>query len=165
MRLRRRSRLAGKILIPDVYGFIRSHCELGGQLGTFVGILERHIELDGEEHGPMALRMVAELCGERRGKWREAEEAAVFAVESRLRLWDGILAASPRSRSSVQFRRGKTKESRAQARLSFVSIAMRALSSLESQGLDACVQAALVTGGRVLVQNALLDALVHQRRW
>jgi hypothetical protein len=81
-------------LIPDMFtGFVRSlDRDLGGQLGTFVWYLERHIELDGEEHGPMALRMVAELCGSDGEKWREAEEAAVFAVESRLRLWDGILA-------------------------------------------------------------------------
>ena len=79
-------------LIPEMFaGFIRSlDRELGGQLGTFLWYLERHIELDGEEHGPMALRMVAELCGADAERWKEAEEAAVFALESRLRLWDGI---------------------------------------------------------------------------
>jgi hypothetical protein len=81
-------------LIPEMFaGFVRSlDRQLGGQLGTFLWYLERHIELDGEEHGPMALRMVAELCGNDAGKWNEAEGAAIFAVESRLRLWDGILA-------------------------------------------------------------------------
>jgi hypothetical protein len=81
-------------LIPAMFtGFVRSlDRDLDGRLSTFVWYLERHIELDGEEHGPMALRMVAGLCGDDARKWREAEEAAVFAVESRLRLWDGILA-------------------------------------------------------------------------
>jgi hypothetical protein len=80
-------------LIPAMFtGFVRSlDRNLGGRLSTFLWYLERHIELDGEEHGPMALRMVAELCGDDPRKWREAEETAVFAVESRLRLWDGIL--------------------------------------------------------------------------
>ena len=40
----------------------------------------------------MALRMIAELCGDDAAKWDEAERAAVFALESRLRLWDGIAA-------------------------------------------------------------------------
>jgi hypothetical protein len=81
-------------LIPEMFaGFVRAlDRDLGGRLGTFLWYLERHIELDGDEHGPMALRMVDELCGNDVGKWQEAEEAAIFAVESRLRLWDGILA-------------------------------------------------------------------------
>lgn len=81
-------------LIPDMFkGFVRDlNRELAGQLETFIWYLERHIEVDGEEHGPMALRMIAELCGDHAAKWREAEEAAVFALESRLRLWDGIAA-------------------------------------------------------------------------
>ncbi len=80
-------------LIPAMFtGFVRSlDRDLGGRLGTFLWYLERHIELDGDEHGPMALQMVAELCGDDARKWREAEEAAVYALESRLRLWDGIL--------------------------------------------------------------------------
>ena len=81
-------------LIPEMFkGFVRElNQELRGQLETFLWYLERHIEVDGEEHGPMALRMIAELCGDDAKKWAEAEAAAVFALESRLRLWDGIAA-------------------------------------------------------------------------
>jgi hypothetical protein len=57
----------------------------------FVWYLERHIEVDGEEHGPMALRMVASLCGEEPKRWQEAAEAAESALQARLDLWDGIL--------------------------------------------------------------------------
>ena len=80
-------------LIPDMFkGFVRDlNRDLHGQLSTFVWYLERHIEVDGGEHGPMALRMVADLCGDEPQKWAEAEEAAVFALEARLRLWDGIV--------------------------------------------------------------------------
>ena len=79
-------------LIPDMFkGFVRDlNQELHGQLGTFIWYLERHIEVDGDEHGPMALRMVSNLCGEDDVKWAEAEEAANFALHARLRLWDGI---------------------------------------------------------------------------
>jgi hypothetical protein len=81
-------------LIPEMFkGFVRDlNRDLAGDLDTFLWYLERHIEVDGEEHGPMALRMIAELCGDDHAKWSEAEDAAVFALESRLRLWDGIAA-------------------------------------------------------------------------
>ena len=72
-------------------GFVRDlNRELPGSLETFLWYLDRHIEVDGGEHGPMALRMIADLCGDDDRKWAEAEEAAVFALQSRLRLWDGI---------------------------------------------------------------------------
>lgn len=79
-------------LIPDMFrGFIRDQDErLGGQLQTLRWYLERHIEVDGEEHGPMALRMVSELCGDDPTKWQEASQAAIYALQARLALWDGI---------------------------------------------------------------------------
>lgn len=82
-------------LIPEMFkGFVRDlNRDLHGHLDTFLWYLERHIEVDGEEHGPMALRMIGELCGTDAQHWQEAEQAAVFALESRLRLWDGIAAS------------------------------------------------------------------------
>ena len=79
-------------LIPEMFkGFVRDlNQDLHGQLSTFIWYLERHIEVDGGKHGPMALRMVSDLCGDDGTKWAEAERAAVFALESRIRLWNGI---------------------------------------------------------------------------
>ena len=47
-------------LIPDMFrGFIRDQDErLSGRLSIFRWYLDRHIEVDGDEHGPMALRMI-----------------------------------------------------------------------------------------------------------
>lgn len=53
--------------------------------------LDRHIEVDGDSHGPMALQMVEELCRDDEKKWHEATAAASAAIEARIALWDGIL--------------------------------------------------------------------------
>jgi len=81
-------------LIPDMFrGFIRDQdARLSGRLATLRWYLDRHIEVDGEDHGPMALQMVSELCGSDAAKWSEAAEAAETALRARIALWDGIEA-------------------------------------------------------------------------
>ena len=62
-------------------------------LTAFTYYLERHIDLDGDQHGPMAGRLVDYLCGDDEAFWQAAETAAVGALESRLRLWDSVAQA------------------------------------------------------------------------
>jgi len=90
-------------LIPDMFrGFIRDQDELlGGKLAVLRWYLERHIEVDGEEHGPMALRMVSELCGDDPVKWQEATTASIAALEARIALWDGIAATIEENRPAM----------------------------------------------------------------
>lgn len=67
-------------------------------LERFRDYLDRHIEVDGDMHGPMARQLVNSLCGESSRKQDEARAAAEQAVRSRIAFWDGIveqLAASP----------------------------------------------------------------------
>ena len=64
---------------------------MSGDLSQFLWYLERHIEVDGEEHGPLSLRMVADLCGDDPALWESAAAAAEAAIVARLALWDGIL--------------------------------------------------------------------------
>ncbi len=61
------------------------------ELQQFQLYLQRHIELDSAEHGPAALEMLASLCGGDPAKWKEATAAAISTLESRRRLWGGIL--------------------------------------------------------------------------
>jgi len=55
--------------------------------------LKRHVQLDGEEHGPMGRRMLMSLCGDDEVKWDEATAAARAALDARIALWDGVLVA------------------------------------------------------------------------
>lgn len=62
-------------------------------LSIFRLYLERHIELDGDKHGPLGMRMLEQLCGKSRQAWQEATESAIAALQARERLWDGVLSA------------------------------------------------------------------------
>jgi hypothetical protein len=62
-------------------------------LNDFRYYLERHIGLDGDEHGPMASRLVTSLCGSNKSDWELAEETAVQCLVAREKLWDGIYEA------------------------------------------------------------------------
>lgn len=79
-------------LIPDLFiaivrGLANQH---KGNVDTLLYYLERHIELDGDEHGPMALQMMQELCGDNPKNWDEATNFAQQALQHRIRLWDFI---------------------------------------------------------------------------
>ncbi len=81
-------------VIPDMFRALvadleRRHPDRYDLLSTY---LERHIEVDSEHHGPLALRMIEELCADDSGRWEEALAWARSALEARLGLWDGVLA-------------------------------------------------------------------------
>jgi hypothetical protein len=62
---------------------------------SFHYYLNRHVHLDEDFHAPLSLRLLAALCGDDAGKWREAEVAAEDAVNARILFWDGVLKALP----------------------------------------------------------------------
>lgn len=81
-------------LIPDMFrALVRDLNERNaGALETFIWYLERHIQVDGEDHGPLSLRMVADICGTSEQRWAEAADAAETALAARVALWDSIYA-------------------------------------------------------------------------
>jgi len=81
-------------LIPDMFEqVVKVNANEGGLLDTFVDYLARHIEVDGEQHTPMAMQMLADLCQNDETKWQECAVTVNNALAARTRLWDGILAA------------------------------------------------------------------------
>lgn len=82
-------------LIPAMFDQIAALNAGSQRLTLFVDYLRRHIQVDEEEHTPMAMQMLADLCGEDQTRWRECEETVTAALGARVRLWDGILARVP----------------------------------------------------------------------
>jgi hypothetical protein len=80
-------------LIPDMFDQVAALNAEIGNLSIFVDYLRRHIQVDSEEHTPMAMQMLVDLCGDDEDKWLQCAEAANIALAARGRLWDGIIAA------------------------------------------------------------------------
>lgn len=59
-------------------------------LSKLIYYFERHIELDADEHGPMAMQMIDYLCEDNAQKWMEVQETAIQALQKRIGLWDAI---------------------------------------------------------------------------
>lgn len=62
---------------------------------TFLYYLERHIEVDGEEHGPLAMKCLHELTKGSKEKEVMALKAGISALTLRKYLWDECLRTMP----------------------------------------------------------------------
>lgn len=80
-------------LIPDMFQKLVDDLNLiyGDKLAKFKYYLDRHIEIDGEHHSHLALKMVSDLCGDNAAFWEEAKFYSIEALKRRKMLWDEIL--------------------------------------------------------------------------
>lgn len=80
-------------LIPSMFTEILKNFQTNfpeTNLDKLVYYFERHIALDADEHGPMAMKMIVELCGTNDVKWKEMQETSMEALDKRIGLWDAI---------------------------------------------------------------------------
>ncbi|MGA6117504.1 DUF3050 domain-containing protein [Sphingobacterium anhuiense] len=80
-------------LIPDMFSSILKEIQLNfpnSNLEKLLYYFERHIELDADEHGPLAMKMIMELCEADPVKWKQVEEVSKIALQKRIKLWDAI---------------------------------------------------------------------------
>lgn len=85
-------------VIPGMFAAVALPAD--GQIDLLRYYLDRHVEVDRDDHGPLARRLVDRLCATNADRQR-ALTTARNALRARRRLWDGTLAAVVASRSKV----------------------------------------------------------------
>ena len=59
------------------------------RLRHFIYYIDRHIELDGDSHGPMGRELLNDLIANSPDRGERALQAACSSIEARIRLWNG----------------------------------------------------------------------------
>ncbi|QXH56478.1 DUF3050 domain-containing protein [Pseudomonas maumuensis] len=81
-------------VIPAMFQQILDRWRIGTeQAPAFRYYLQRHIEVDSEDHGPAAEQLLARLVGHDSQRQEDVYIAAIAAVDSRMALWDCLRAS------------------------------------------------------------------------
>jgi hypothetical protein len=78
-------------IIPQMFQKLLANLNLSKiECPKFHYYLERHIQVDAEEHGPASISLVENLCDHDPVHIHEAEQAAIEALRARIELWDAV---------------------------------------------------------------------------
>ena len=78
-------------LIPDMFiPLIEGINAENNDLNKLIYYFKRHIEVDGDMHGPMSMEMLSYLCNNDAMKISESSSISKEALLARISLWDGI---------------------------------------------------------------------------
>jgi hypothetical protein len=80
-------------LIPGMFTSILEEIKTNfptANLDSFIYYFQRHIDLDGDEHGPLAMQMITDLAKDDDVKWTEMKEISKIALQKRIQLWNAI---------------------------------------------------------------------------
>jgi len=69
------------------------------RLRHFIYYIDRHIELDGDSHGPMGRELLEGLIADSQQRGERALQAACSSIKARIELWNGTLSKLRNSRS------------------------------------------------------------------
>ncbi|MGE5704533.1 MAG: DUF3050 domain-containing protein [Clostridia bacterium] len=79
-------------IIPDMFQVLVDELMAQKQsVDRLMYYLNRHIELDGDEHGPLAQGLLNYLCGEDAARKEEAQKVAIQSLQARIDLWHGVV--------------------------------------------------------------------------
>jgi hypothetical protein len=83
-------------LLKTLYGAKHSN----HRLRHFIYYIDRHIELDGDSHGPKGRELLGDLVANSPDKEERAMRAACSSIEARIVLWNGTLSKLRDSRNA-----------------------------------------------------------------
>ena len=83
-------------IVPLMFQRILDQSKLGtDEVPVFRYYLQRHAELDGDHHGPMALKLLKNMSAGSSEKENEIVKQAEKSIEQRISFWDGVYATLP----------------------------------------------------------------------
>ena len=86
-------------IVPVMFKRILELTKIGvNDAPVFHYYLERHAHLDGEHHGPMALKLLDDLCANEPEKENEVILQVQSSLNARIKLWDGVILATESGR-------------------------------------------------------------------
>jgi Protein of unknown function (DUF3050) len=91
-------------IIPEMFGRLLKTLygakHNADRLRNFIYYIDRHIELDGDSHGPMGRELLEDLIANSPHRGERARRAACSSIEARISLWNGTLSKLRNSRSA-----------------------------------------------------------------